>query len=89
MMKIDKKLIKLYAKIELAKREFFYYCNLKAPDFYKRKYLQKLCNELRNFINQMNTKFLLRTYRRDTEVKNCRVVGGMGFGKTKRKSYDR
>ena len=50
-MKIDKELIKLYAKIELARREFFWYCNLKAPDFYKpeRKYLVTLCNELQDF----------------------------------------
>ena len=40
----DKELIKLGAKCELARREFFWYCNLKAPDFYKpnRKYLVKL-----------------------------------------------
>ena len=31
----DIKLIKLGAKCELARRNFFYYCNLKAPDFYK------------------------------------------------------
>lgn len=45
---IDKAMIKLQAKIELAKREFFYFCNLKAPDFYKRdrKYLVDLCNDL-------------------------------------------
>ncbi|MGJ0848175.1 phage terminase large subunit [Tissierella praeacuta] len=50
-MKIDKKLIKLGAKIELARREFFFYCNLKAPDFYKhdRKYLVDLCNEFQDF----------------------------------------
>lgn len=50
-MEIDKELIKLYAKIELARREFFWYCNLKAPDFYKpeRKYLVTLCNELQDF----------------------------------------
>ena len=48
---IDKALIKLHAKIELAKREFFFYCNLKAPDFYKsdRKYLVELCNDLQWF----------------------------------------
>jgi len=48
---MDKKLIKLYAQIELAKREFFYYCNLKAPDFYKldRQYLIEFCNELQEF----------------------------------------
>ncbi len=40
------------AKIELARREFFFYCNLKAPDFYKeeRKYLVDLCNEFQDFI---------------------------------------
>lgn len=50
-MMIDKAMIKLQAKIELAKREFFYFCNLKAPDFYKRdrKYLVDLCNDLQAF----------------------------------------
>lgn len=50
-MQINNKLIKLHAKIELARREFFFYCNLKAPDFYKseRKCLLKLCNELQDF----------------------------------------
>ena len=48
---IDKSLIKLHAKIELARREFFFYCNLKAPDFYKsdRKYMVELCNDLQSF----------------------------------------
>lgn len=50
-MKMDKKLIQLGAKIELARREFFFYCNLKAPGFYKnnRKYLVELCNEFQDF----------------------------------------
>lgn len=36
------------AKIELARREFFFYCNLKSPEFYKedRIYLINLCEEL-------------------------------------------
>lgn len=48
---MNKKLIQLHAKIELARREFFFYCNLKAPDFYKpeRKYLVDLCNEFQAF----------------------------------------
>ncbi|WP_394870552.1 phage terminase large subunit [Clostridium butyricum] len=48
---MDKELIKLGAKCELARREFFSYCNLKAPDFYKpdRKYLVELCNDLQEF----------------------------------------
>jgi predicted phage terminase large subunit-like protein len=49
---MNTELIKLNAKIELARREFFFYCNLKAPDFYKpsRKYLVDLCGELQEFI---------------------------------------
>ena len=48
---MDKKLMKLGAKCELARREFFFYCNLMAPDFYKknRKYLVELCNEFQEF----------------------------------------
>lgn len=42
----------MQAKLELARREFFFYCNLKAPDFYKedRAFLISLCNELQDFI---------------------------------------
>lgn len=40
------------AKIEIARREFFFYCNLKAPDFYKedREFLVELCNDLQDFV---------------------------------------
>ena len=52
MQNIDNNLIVLGAKIELAKRQFFYYCNLKAPTFYKedRKYLIELCNDMQDFL---------------------------------------
>ena len=48
----NRKLIKLGAKIELARREFYFYCQLKAPDFYKsdRDYLVQLSNELQEFL---------------------------------------
>lgn len=48
---VNKQLLKLHAKIELARREFFFYCNLKAPDFYKldRQYLIEFCNDLQEF----------------------------------------
>ena len=44
--------IKKQAKLELARREFFFYCHLKAPDFYKysRTFLVELCNDLQEFI---------------------------------------
>lgn len=39
------------AALELARREFFFYCQLRAPDFYKsdRKYLKDLCDALQAF----------------------------------------
>lgn len=48
---MDRKLIALEAKKELARREFFYFCNLKASDFYKfdREYLINLCNDFQEF----------------------------------------
>lgn len=51
-MEIDIKLLKRQAKLELARRDFGYYCNLRAPKFYKnsRKYLKKLTRELQNFL---------------------------------------
>ncbi|WP_049041149.1 phage terminase large subunit [Clostridium sporogenes] len=50
---MDKELIQLGAKIELARRKFFFYCNLKAPAFYKqdREYLIELCNEFQEFLS--------------------------------------
>lgn len=49
---ISKEEIRKQAKLELARREFFFYCHLKAPDFYKydRPFLVNLCNDLQEFI---------------------------------------
>lgn len=50
---MDIDLIRIGAKKELAKREFFFYCQLLAGDFYKlsRKYLVELCNDLQGFLS--------------------------------------
>ena len=57
----DKELIKLEAKKELARRNFWYYCKLLGKkDFYndKKEYLKDLCNQLQNFIDS-NKKILV------------------------------
>ena len=48
---VNKEDIKFGAKLQLARKKFKYYCNLKAPDFYKldRKYLMFLCDTLQDF----------------------------------------
>ena len=45
--------VKEQAKIELARRIFWNYCKLKAPDFYKedRSFLKDMCNRIQDFIN--------------------------------------
>nr|WP_283397932.1 phage terminase large subunit [Fusobacterium nucleatum] len=49
------------AKLELARREFFFYCYLKAPDFYKyeRQFLVDLCNDLQNFLTSDDEVLIL------------------------------
>ncbi|QNK90753.1 phage terminase large subunit [Sporosarcina sp. resist] len=48
---MDLEQIKQMARIELANREFFYFCHLLAPDFYAadRQYLIDLCDEMQAF----------------------------------------
>lgn len=53
--------IKYQAKLELARREFFYYCHLMAGDFYKndRAYLVELCNDLQSFMTDNEHNVLI------------------------------
>lgn len=58
---MDKKLIALGAKIELARRRFFFYARLKNPEFYKpeRKYLETLCDTLQVFLTSSKTLLVI------------------------------
>ena len=49
---MDKEYLKRRARIELARREFFYYCNAIAPDFYfpERAFLVRKCKDMQDFI---------------------------------------
>ena len=49
----NKELIRKQARLELARRDFFYYCHMKAPNFYKkdRKFLVDMCEQMQEFIN--------------------------------------
>ena len=53
--------IKRQAKRELARREFFYFCNFMAFDFYKpeRRYLVELCEALQSFYEDEKAKVLI------------------------------
>lgn len=60
-MKISNDEIIKQAKLELARREFFFYCHLKAPDFYKynRAFLVDLCNDLQEFMESEDEVLIL------------------------------
>lgn len=50
---MDKAALKRQAQLELARRNFFYYCQLMAGDFYKQEriYLKQLCDSFQNFMS--------------------------------------
>lgn len=58
---MNRELLKFYARMELARREFFYYCNATAPDFYlpDREYLVEQCYEMQEFIEQDEYEILV------------------------------
>ena len=58
---MNKQNILYQARLELARRDFFYFCNLMAGDFYKkdRQYLVDLCHELQQFYEDKQAKVLI------------------------------
>lgn len=58
---IDPEMIRLGARCELARRSFFEYCRLKAPDFYRRdrKYLIECCTELQEFLGSPDNVLII------------------------------
>ena len=58
---MNKDAIKYQARLELARRDFFYFCSIMAADFYKkdRPYLVNLCHELQRFYEDKTAKVLI------------------------------
>lgn len=58
---MDKQEVIKQAKLELARRDFFYYCHLTAPSFYRldRQYLIDLCNDFQEFIENKEDDVLV------------------------------
>lgn len=85
---MNKELVKLGAKIELAKREFFFYCQLKAPDFYKsdREFLVKLCKEFQDFFYSDETVMIVNLPPRHgkSRTASCFVEWVLGIDRTQK-----
>ncbi len=54
-------IVRLGAKLELARRNFFDYCRLKAPDFYRKDwgFLVRFCNDLQTFYESPDEEVLI------------------------------
>lgn len=58
---MDRETLKRYAQIELARREFWEYCKLTSPDFYKedRPFLVDFANKLQWFIEEATAQIMV------------------------------
>lgn len=58
---IDKATLRHYAKMELARREFWEYCKFTSPDFYteERGFLKDLCEKLQWFVEEATEQIMV------------------------------
>lgn len=58
---IDRETLKYYARMELARREFWEYCKFTSPDFYKedRTFLKDFANKLQWFIEEAEQQIMV------------------------------
>lgn len=85
MSNVDIELIKLEAKKELARREFFYFCNLMAPDFYKedRDYLKELCDDFQSFYESTDDVMVVNVPPRFGKSRTASMFTQWVFGNNK------
>ncbi len=82
---IDLDLIRLEAKKELARREFFYFANLMADDFYKedREFLIDLCNEFQGFYESEDEVLVINVPPRHGKSRTAGLFTQWVFGQNK------
>lgn len=81
--KLDLAVIKQQAKLELARREFFYFCHLLAPDFYKpeRQYLKALCDDMQEFYESDDDVAIYNLPPRHGKSRTAGLLAQWVFGK--------
>lgn len=84
--------LKKQARLELARRNFFDYCKLMAPDFYKqdREFLKNVCNQLQDFYKSDEKICVINMPPRHRKIENSRKISRMDLrNKSKRENNDR
>lgn len=81
----ERERIRFGAKCELARRDFWQYCHLKAPDFYtpNRQFLIDLCGDFQSFIESTDDVLIVNIPPRHgkSRTAGCFVEWGLGGNK--------
>lgn len=85
MIDINNDEIQLELRKELSRRDFFYFCNLLADDFYKeeREYLIELCNEMQSFYNSDDDVLVVNEPPRHGKSRTASMFTQWVFGNNK------
>lgn len=80
---MDRELIRCGALCELARRDFWEYCKLKAPDFYRedRPYLKTLCRTLQAFVESEKRVLVLCLPPRHGKSRTLTMLAQWLFGR--------
>ena len=82
---ISPDIVKQGARLELARRNFFDYCRIKAPSFYKkdRGFLVDLCNQLQDFWKSDEEVMIINMPPRHGKSRTAQLFVEWIFGKNK------
>ncbi|MDH6430269.1 putative phage terminase large subunit-like protein [Paenibacillus sp. PastH-3] len=81
-MMVDLEVIRRGARIELARREFFSFCEVMAPDFYRsdRQYLMDLCGEMQDFYQSDDDILIVNEPPRHGKSRTASMLAQWVFG---------
>ncbi|WP_280753538.1 MULTISPECIES: phage terminase large subunit [unclassified Paenibacillus] len=79
---VDLEVIRRGARIELARREFFSFCEVMAPDFYRsdRQYLMDLCGEMQDFYQSDDDILIVNEPPRHGKSRTASMLAQWVFG---------
>ncbi len=85
LKKVDPKILERELTFELARRDFFTFCNVMAPDFYKeeREHLYQLCHQLQEFYNSDDDVFIINMPPRHGKSRTAVMFTQWVFGQNK------
>lgn len=80
---ISREQIRRGAKLELARRDFFYFCHLLAPDFYlkDRNYLVDICRQLQDFLGSEDEVIVVNAPPRHGKSRTATLLAQWILGK--------